>query len=458
MTNENNFSKKLRKKGFVKNKNRLTILLIIIAIIVGVGFKTKLIKPFWNKLYINIKQISNMNTSRAFHKSLLLKDGRILIFGGFTSIDGKNDTLEILDLKKNQFKLLSDKFNLISEDPIVLKDGRVVFFQKTKTTIFDPTTNKLYDKKGILVPVDIKNGARITTVLLNNGEILVLGPLKALRISSENPVEIFDPITNTFTLLKNKIFIPAKYKETHHYSDINGFIPIDCIKLNNGKILAFLKSYYKNVGLSVQVFDPNTEKFSIVKGMNLPRDNFKSILLKNGKVLILGGYDDNGKIVKQPELFNPKNNSFSPIPSMLYSRQYFNVLPLKNGNVLIIGGYDENKKDLPYTEIYNLKTNNFEKYVKLNFPRIDAKATELENNKFIVYNGFDPRTETIVVPYIEICNKKNCKYVDNNIFHRYHYDLLKIKDNTYLFTGGGDMISSRDSFIKTLNDAYVIKF
>ncbi len=72
----------------------------------------------------------------------------------------------------------------------------------------------------------------------------------------------------------------------------------------------------------------------------LRRNNQKAILLQNGQVLLAGGYFET--VEKSAELYDPETNTFSITDSMETPREQFAATLLSDGSVLATGGYDGN--------------------------------------------------------------------------------------------------------------------
>jgi hypothetical protein len=112
----------------------------------------------------------------------------------------------------------------------------------------------------------------------------------------------------------------------------------DAVLLEDGRVLVLggtderdEDGQYK----SAEVYDPNNGQFIAVSDMNTTRYKFQgtSILLNNGKVLILGG-------ASVTEMFDPVTNTFDKVDKGVGATQLFasaSVLP--DGRVVLSGGY-----------------------------------------------------------------------------------------------------------------------
>lgn len=103
------------------------------------------------------------------------------------------------------------------------------------------------------------------------------------------------------------------------------------------------------------------------------RRNAATVLLKDGRVFISGGWDDSvrlwyNKTLKSTEIYDPKTGTFSYGPDLNVPREQHAMLTMDDGKVLIAGGsgysYMQNgshdpikKEKYSHIEIYDPKTN-----------------------------------------------------------------------------------------------------
>ena len=134
--------------------------------------------------------------------------------------------------------------------------------------------------------------------------------------------------------------------------------------------------------------------------LTVERRSHSATLLENGKVLIVGGDNQNG-IVSQAEIFDPISQTSALAAALIAPRTDHSATILSDGSVMVIGGRDQNSS-LQSTEIYKPLTTSFVAGPAMMRARSGHTATILANDKILVTGGdlfgsaeiYDPATQS----------------------------------------------------------------
>jgi hypothetical protein len=281
----------------------------------------------------------SMGTPRYAAVAAPLKDGRVLVAGGFYDDGGGDHYLASAEV----FNPATNSFSAAGIGPMgsprrgavaaPLPDGRVlvaggsyndgVDHELASAEVFNPATNAF-------MSVGDMGTARVRAFAapLPDGRVLVAGGNDgATRLSS---AEVFNPTTNAFT--------PVGDMETDRARAAAAPLPDGRVLIAGGTNGAPLSS--------AAVFDPATNSFSSagLGAMSTARQAPAAAPLPDGRVLVSGGVFDEGigGYQASAEAFNPATNSFSSagIGAMGTARTGAIAAPLPDGRVLVAGGYD----------------------------------------------------------------------------------------------------------------------
>jgi hypothetical protein len=102
-----------------------------------------------------------------------------------------------------------------------------------------------------------------------------------------NSAEIYDPLTGKFT-------------STATLNDSRFKLPDEAVQLPSGRLLIAGGSK------EVEVFDPATAKFLVAEGrLSEPWHFLSETMLRDGSVLLTGGYPNNDQATAQTWIFHP---------------------------------------------------------------------------------------------------------------------------------------------------------
>ena len=181
------------------------------------------------------------------------------------------------------------------------------------------------------------------------------------------------------------------------------------------------------------------QTFTPTGSLNTGRNGHRAIALKNGMVLIAGGYDFQEKALASCELYDPMNGSFSTTGSLNVPRRNFGITLLDDGTVLVTGGYDASFNALASAEIYDPAAGMFRLTGSLNVARGDATATRLSDGTVLIAGGFDTSYQnTLSSAEIYVPSAGTFALTGNLNTARGLATATALMDGTVLIAGGGN--------------------
>ena len=325
----------------------------------------------------------SLNTVRAGHSATRLPNGKVLVVGG---VVGDSSIVlasaELYDPSTGTWRF-TGSLNMppsAGYTVTLLGNGKVLVAGGYTNTaeLYDPATGE-WSFTGN------PNVARVghTATLLSNGKVLFAGGwqsgVDAVRLAT-NTAELYDPSTGTWSLTSNLSGPRAGHAAT---------------LLQEGKVLVAGgcrddECFPIQVG-SAEIYDPNTQTWSITGSLNTPRDYGHTLkTLPNGNVLLVGECKDGifcGNS-SDAELYNSAIGRWSYTGSPLKRRTPETITLLPSGQVLVVGGFIR-KKVFNSAELYDPATGTWNTTASLNTARYAHTATLLSDGKVLVVGGHD---------------------------------------------------------------------
>ncbi|CAF5023551.1 unnamed protein product, partial [Rotaria sp. Silwood1] len=174
-----------------------------------------------------------------------------------------------------------------------------------------------------------------TASVLVNGKVLVAGGHGTDGYSYRgylNSTEIYDPETGIWTKTGNMTM---------------GRVGHTASVLTNGKVLVsggfgYDGYSYRGYLNSTEIYDPKTGTWTKTGNMTIGRRGHTASVLANGKVLVAGGlgYDEygQGRTFNSSEIYDPETEIWTMIGDMTVGRYFHTASVLANGKVLVAGG------------------------------------------------------------------------------------------------------------------------
>lgn len=211
--------------------------------------------------------------------------------------------------------------------------------------------------------------------------------------------------------------------------------------LPDGKVLiagGFREEGTSEVAISsAEIFDPATNTFTPANDLNEPRNGHTATLLPNGKVLLAGGWNQHGRTATA-EVYDPQTGAFEYTGSLMAPRQGLTATLLHNGQVLIAGGDSARNSPQPTAELYDPATETFTLAESLNIGRFGHTATLLSDGKVLLVGGTSGNDN--VLSSAELYNPETGNFTRTSDAHviRYKHTAVRLEDGNVLILGGTD--------------------
>lgn len=134
-------------------------------------------------------------------------------------------------------------------------------------------------------------------------------------------------------------------------------------------------------GLSVvEVYDPTTDRWSIMAPMPTPRHAHAATLGPDGRIYVLGGTNAKISATNLVEIYDPGKDSWSQGPPAPYGQECAAAAtsPGPEGEVLMIGGWNSRKRPLRRGAAFNPRTNTWRTLPPPSYARAAGGAVVLQ--------------------------------------------------------------------------------
>lgn len=368
----------------MKRKLSLTVVMLLSLALAGLleaaGSPTHAVSPrtgSWSKT-------GAMTIDRYHHTATLLPNGQVLVTGGFSNSDTTART-ELYTIKNGKWaKARPMSTPRVYHTATLLPNGKVL--------VVGGWINDANDSGNALASAEIyttrtgrwtKTGsltdARLghTATLLSNGKVLVVGGTTD-RQSGDGlaSAELYDPTTGTWSATGSMSVSRVDFTAT---------------LLPDGKVL--VAGGWDNNGDgsgnpldTAELYDPTSGTWSATGSMSTPRVDHTATLLPNGQVLVVGG-DDAGTA----ELYDPTSGTWATTDAMSTAHYMHTATLLPNGQVLIAGGTANlsSPSALNTAELYDPTAGTWSPASSMLTARLGHTATFLPNRKVLVAGGWN---------------------------------------------------------------------
>jgi hypothetical protein len=275
--------------------------------------------------------VSSLTTPRAAHVAAPLPNGDVLIAGGCTTsgCEGETASAEIYRAGPQRFVTAASMTRPRSGHVAVpLRDGRVLVLggwsrgrPSGSAELYLPGKGRWVSTGSLSVP----RGAP-TATRLHDGRVLVVGGTNGN--GTLRSAELYDPRRGTF--------VPAgrlAVARSAHAATL----------LRDGRVLVVGGSNESGVQRTAEAWSPRTRRFAPAGRMARPRHKHAAVALRDGRVLVVGGSDARDFRGRYDSAEVWRGGRFVPTGRMAHERFKLPdaVVALRSGDVLVAGGATE---------------------------------------------------------------------------------------------------------------------
>lgn len=224
-----------------------------------------------------------------------------------------------------------------------------------------------------------------TATLLADGKVLITGGVVSIDLVALDSAELYDPTAKTFTALTARM---TSLRNQHTATRLPNGLVLIAGGSNNGD----------GDGMNTaEIYNPATQTFTALAAtLTTPRGGHTATLLKNGRVLLTGGFFNSSSGLATAELYDPATQAFTAIAgTMTSAREGHAAALLRNGQVLVTGG-STSHVGLNTAEVYNPATQTFSALAATTtIIRMAHTATALPNGQVLLVGGAEPGFSTL---------------------------------------------------------------
>ncbi|HKR50030.1 MAG TPA: peptidoglycan DD-metalloendopeptidase family protein [Pseudonocardiaceae bacterium] len=229
-------------------------------------------------------------------------------------------------------------------------------------------------------------------VVLDNGKALITGGHDQ-NVNDYASTELYDPATGQWTFTGN-------LNTARRHTVVIG--------LNNGKVLAATGALGAPDGNrflnSAELYDPATGSWSPTGSAPVRRESADGVLLRDGRVMVVGGYTCCDSFPPETDLYDPSTGTWSRAGDRPHGGGGMALVSLPDGRVLSVGGgYGNNggPNESAEAALFDPSTGQWTATASPHFARSGANAIVLPDGKVLIAGGgpaeselFDPATNT----------------------------------------------------------------
>lgn len=333
------------------------------------------------------QSLPNLSAVRGSTTAVRLQDGRVLVAGGGVGSVPLAGT-EVFNSATSTWSSAGDLHQpRRGNETVLLRDGRALTAGGVAGSTVLSSVEIWSPSTGAWTTAAPLQTARFNEILMTlpDGRVLAAGGVDSTSGATLSSAEIYDPSANTWTTLSQGL--------------LQSRADAGAVMLGGGRVL-IAGGYSQQGGQSpsplseVEVFDPAANVFARGPSMTESRSDLTLTALTNGQVLAAGGYSVTSTLASA-ELYDPTTSAWSAVKGMHQQRERASASLLPDGTVLVAGGETADVRDgvtgtrtsLSTAEIYKPGAKQWLETPALHCPRSAQAQVTLTNGHAIVVGG-----------------------------------------------------------------------
>jgi hypothetical protein len=323
----------------------------------------------------------------------LLPDGRVVVAGGYSFENNRTHTTsDVFDPGKSDWtEGPGMRFDRNFPETLTLANGDVLFAAGFRARTGTTATSERLDAKRVRFAPTAEDGAPPTVeerelfsvCRLADGRFILAGGYTTLRKKTLASAEIYDPQAKEFKA------VPALLRHPR-FGHTSVLLPDGRVLIIGGKMLGT-----EVRPLECELFDPRTGAFTPSGSLTIGRDRPTAWVVpaqpgKDPQVLVAGGSAQEGGTTpaKRCELYDIGTGKFAPGPELVRDRMAHTATPLGDGRVLLVGGWsNSDNATTKQAELWDPKLGVFVPAGHLAHGRHDHVAVRLQDGRVLVAGG-----------------------------------------------------------------------
>lgn len=189
-----------------------------------------------------------------------------------------------------------------------------------------------------------------------------------------------------------------------------------------------------------EIYNPTASAFTVASDMLVGRSNHTTTLLRDGRVLIVGGLGDKLVSIVSAEVYDPVSREFAAAGSMNVSRSHHTATLLADGRVTIVGGFGAIGA-VGSVELFDPRSGDFVEIGQLAVHRANHTTTLLDGGLLMIAGGTALSIETVgekAVGEIELLSvdNKQSRIISQKTIPRATHSSSLLPDGRVLLAGG----------------------